>query len=727
MLRALRIVATTVAFFSISFFTSSTLGDVGPGECDGERPQFEADEYQIFGGGQIAVGTQWRQSDAQGVLNVYDLTGQTTAPLGVDWPTNIYTHPEWVRSTMGQVFGVALDDRGNIYAAHTAIYFQDGIGTIGGQPGQVYIIDSVTGAPTVFATLPNNSDPVIAASPFGVAESYPGLGNLCFDVDKQMVYVSNFEDGRIYRIDASGTCLSTWDHATGIVSDCSPEPGDGEGAARLGERVWAVQTFNGRVYYSLWVEDQDAPSSFANEVWSVAYNAAGEFIAGTEQLEISVPTLASDYSNPVADIAFGPAGQMMLAERTMETDLTTGRFNTAPHASRALEYVCEPQQGQTWLPSPNAFSVGGGASNSADSAGGCDYSYAAAPDDRVWITSDAMILGTPGIGPNVYGIQGLPQAGGNVASSILIDMDAEILQQDKSGIGSVEVSCPGLIQDDPCANITNEEILCDLDNSGNYTLTFDLTNKSGQDVAHLLVLPDNAAGFTVVPSGLITLPSLLLDGDTTQISITFSGGLPGDELCFTLSLNTADFEECCAIEHCIIVPECVCAQIHDESVECSADGTGCFTYTFDVDNLFPGDIYHSFFVPISPAGVSIDTGNIDPSRWDYPPMPYLGTETVTLTICGAMPGEVVCFLMTMHNAGLDECCSIEVCIIAPDCVNGIECPADCNGDGQLDFFDISIFLTEFTSQDARADMDNDGDWNFFDVSAFLSLYAQGCP
>jgi hypothetical protein len=717
MLRNRWIVAAAAAFM-----ITPSLGDVGPGECDGERPQFEADEYQAFGGGQVAVGSQWRLSDAEGVINVFDLTSQTTAPVGVNWPTNIYSHPDWVRSQMGQVFGVALDDDGNIFASHTAIYFQDNIGAIGGQPGQVFKIDSITGVPTVFATLPNNSNPTIAASPFGIDESYPGLGNLCFDVGKQMLYVTNFEDGRIYRIDAAGVCQSTWDHVNGAVADCSPDP---DGPARLGERVWAVQSFNGRVYYSLWVEDQGAPGPGSNEIWSVACDAVGEFIAGTEQLEITMPEIANGYSNPVSDISFGPAGQMMCAERTMATDLVTERFNTQPHQSRALEFICEQGApgGAVWLPSPNTFLIGSAGSSGYNSAGGCDYSYASAPNDRVWVTGDALLLNNP---ENVYGIQGLPQSGGNVANSILIDMDADIVQQDKTGIGSVEISCPRVVAD-PCATITNEEILCDLDDSGNYTVTFDLTNNSGQDVKHLLILPDDNATYTVVPSGLLTLPTLLLDGTSTSVSITFTGGLPGDELCFTLSLNTVDFEECCAIRHCFTVPECDCAQIHDESVECLGDGTGCFTYTFDVDNLTGIDIYHSFFVPISPAGITINTGNFDPSRWDFPPMPDNGTETVSLIICGAMPGEEVCFLMTMHNAGLDECCSIEICVTAPDCAVGFECPADCNGDGELNFFDVSIFLSEFTNTDDRADINNDGSWDFFDVSIFLNLFAQGCP
>lgn len=696
-----------------------TLGDIGPGECDGERPQFEADEYSLFGGGQVAVGTQWRSDDLQGVLNVYDLTAQGSAPLGANWPTNLYSHPDWVRSQMGQVFGVTLDDQGNIFAAHTAIYGLDLIGAIGATPGQIYKIDSVTGTPTVFATLPNDSAPLIAASPFGVNESYPGLGNLHFDVGKQMVYVSNFEDGRIYRIDALGTCLSTWDHATGIVSDCAPEAGDAPGAAPLGERVWAVGTFNGRVYYSIWHEDNGAQSPIdANEIWSVAYDAAGEFIGGTEQLEISVPVYALEYSNPVADIAFSESGAMMLAERSMQTDLNTRRFTTLPHQSRALEYVCDAQQ--RWIPSPNIFQVGSGIV-SADSAGGCDYSYAAAPDDRVWVTGDALLLGAP---TNVYGIQGLPQSGGGVPNSILIDMDADIIAQDKSGLGSVEISCPGFVQE-PCATITNEEILCDLDNSGNYTLTFDLTNNSGQDVAHLLVLP--GAGYAVVPSGVITLPSILVDGATTTVSITFTGGLPGDDLCFTLSLNTVDFQECCSIQHCITVPDCSCAQIHKENTVCTSDGAGCFTYSFDVDNLLPVDIYHSFFIPISPAGVTIDTGNIDPSRWDFAPIPSLGTESISLTICGANPGEIVCFTMTMHTADLAECCSIEVCVTVPDCAIGTTCPADMNNDGLVNFFDISVFLSAFTSGDPIADINSDGNFDFFDVSEFLALFAQGCP
>lgn len=52
-------------------------------------------------------------------------------------------------------------------------------------------------------------------------------------------------------------------------------------------------------------------------------------------------------------------------------------------------------------------------------------------------------------------------------------------------------------------------------------------------------------------------------------------------------------------------------------------------------------------------------------------------------------------------------------------------PADLNGDGNLDFFDISAFLSAFNDQDPIADFNNDGNIDFFDVSAFLKAFGNG--
>ncbi|PCI07283.1 hypothetical protein COB72_10480 [bacterium] len=55
------------------------------------------------------------------------------------------------------------------------------------------------------------------------------------------------------------------------------------------------------------------------------------------------------------------------------------------------------------------------------------------------------------------------------------------------------------------------------------------------------------------------------------------------------------------------------------------------------------------------------------------------------------------------------------------------CTADLTGDGSLNFFDVSAFLTFFQIEDAIADFTGDGEFNFFDVSAFLNAFAAGCP
>ena len=55
------------------------------------------------------------------------------------------------------------------------------------------------------------------------------------------------------------------------------------------------------------------------------------------------------------------------------------------------------------------------------------------------------------------------------------------------------------------------------------------------------------------------------------------------------------------------------------------------------------------------------------------------------------------------------------------------CPADLNGDGVLDFFDIAAFLTAFTNQSPIGDFNNDNSFDFFDIAAFLAAFSAGCP
>jgi hypothetical protein len=56
------------------------------------------------------------------------------------------------------------------------------------------------------------------------------------------------------------------------------------------------------------------------------------------------------------------------------------------------------------------------------------------------------------------------------------------------------------------------------------------------------------------------------------------------------------------------------------------------------------------------------------------------------------------------------------------------CVADLDNDGDLDFFDVSGFLTSFNANSPSADLAPPaGVWNFFDISAYLNAFSAGCP
>ncbi len=57
---------------------------------------------------------------------------------------------------------------------------------------------------------------------------------------------------------------------------------------------------------------------------------------------------------------------------------------------------------------------------------------------------------------------------------------------------------------------------------------------------------------------------------------------------------------------------------------------------------------------------------------------------------------------------------------------GASCPADLNDDGNLNFIDVTLFISAYSSQDPTADFNHDGDFDFFDITQFLSAYSIGC-
>ena len=54
------------------------------------------------------------------------------------------------------------------------------------------------------------------------------------------------------------------------------------------------------------------------------------------------------------------------------------------------------------------------------------------------------------------------------------------------------------------------------------------------------------------------------------------------------------------------------------------------------------------------------------------------------------------------------------------------CPADFNGDGQVDFFDYLDFVMAYNEEDPAADFNGDGQVDFFDYLDFVEAFSAGC-
>jgi hypothetical protein len=384
-------------------------GTFGPGSCrsseiygaSGNFPAFEDPAYADFLDKTIAIVTHnnWDGPPNNFSLTIVDISGDPPPP-NMNYLAPLYHRPEWtLTGQLGKNFGLTLDSEGNMYLAATTVWGANQT------PGQIKKIDAVTAEITVFATLPNNG---------------PAFGNINYDCVSETFYVSNHEDGRIYQLDMDGDIVSTYDHATGNVTvGPANEPGEPNGQfVPLGERPWAVQSNAGRLYYSIW------GGGGANTVWSVAYTGnSGIIDPATAKNEFQVPG-----SQPVSDISFAHNGWMLVAQRSMSGDMSTGA-----HQSTTFEY---DYVNGDWVSQGTTYIVGELLPYSA--AGGVDHDFV--ENGYVWMTGDALDFYTPNV---VYGLQGTPYGGGGIETSTLIDLDHEITQQDKTVYGDVELPIPG--------------------------------------------------------------------------------------------------------------------------------------------------------------------------------------------------------------------------------------------------------------------------------------------
>ena len=142
---------------------------------------------------------------------------------------------------------------------------------------------------------------------------------------------------------------------------------------------------------------------------------------------------------------------------------------------------------------------------------------------------------------------------------------------------------------------------------------------------------------------------------------------------------------------------------------------------------------NSSFTPVNnldlevdiPTGQTIRGNNIinGQSNFDTTTDEINNVEMVMLP--AALSGE---YTIRVKGTGVNQGPQGYAIVITGDVTEAApSCPADLNGDGALDFFDVSAFLVAYNAQDPVADFNDDGMFNFFDVSAFLTAFNAGCP
>ena len=278
-------------------------------------------------------------------------------------PDSVLHHVDWRVDSIGNVFGVAINQSTAEVFVTASSNYGAGFGFFNNSPaiinygvkgnpahdtiasGTVYKLDAVTGAASVFAVLPQRSTTVehwdceFNAQEISRDSTGVGLGNIVYDEVNDQFFVSNTEDGRIYRLSSSGTILDSYDplnydSGTPGIDDLEDIP-----------YGLAVEPGSKRLFFG--VIDDPGPGPFGSEalpgapsVYSIDLNADGSFAGsvlnttlpagatydnyvGTEELHISIPTGvaggAFSYTTHtvyfISDLAFSPDGSLLVGIR----------------------------------------------------------------------------------------------------------------------------------------------------------------------------------------------------------------------------------------------------------------------------------------------------------------------------------------------------------------------------------------------------------------------------
>lgn len=554
----------TLRSFSISLMMLGVLAWAGPSQA---QPVFDPATQGMasgFSGFHLKKNGSAKETyealiDLQGAsISVFDFSGkQATVPVAS-------------AKQVGQVFGIALDDRRsddgslapNIYVTATSAYglhlmssntlARVGAGgqnakwmagqwgeALGGGPGSVYKIDGETGQVSLFADLALD----------GLENGGAALGNIAFDPRSGQLFVSDRQTGMIFRLDLDGNVLGEFDHGAFGRPKASKSIAPYTGASPIGihaptfrtdkpetwgfapkeRRVWGLAVRNGRLYYAV----AEGPT-----IWSVKITQGGEL--KDARLEFELPTDGAAFE--VSDITFAKSGDMIVAQRAPASGKLDFISLTKGSGARVLRYKPARQSNDAgsrrWSDTPVEIPVGekqprrwseGGIALSAvedDGTGKCG--------GTLWSTGTNL----RGHGGKIDGLQGTNLSGSNGSNGRLtaIDLDGEEPILGRQGhVGDVETAydCGG----GPTGHLADSRVV-----DGHIELereiagTPDLSTLEPLPPA-VVVLPPNVPPITQVPQPNQQPAPQQTDKPDLKLTKSLAGG--------TCSVDPADNSHVC--------------------------------------------------------------------------------------------------------------------------------------------------------------------------------------
>ncbi|MBX3372858.1 MAG: hypothetical protein KF817_03425 [Phycisphaeraceae bacterium] len=154
---------------------------------------------------------------------------------------------------------------------------------------------------------------------------------------------------------------------------------------------------------------------------------------------------------------------------------------------------------------------------------------------------------------------------------------------------------------------------------------------------------------------------------TVQANVPFTGVVGRYlQVQVTLKRGTVLSGECCRpVGEAMLCDLTICKEasctVDVDKVRCATDGSGNVSVTFTVNNNSGQDASHVLITPMPPGSPVTPSPNVI-SQF----IPDGSSATFTVNFSGTTSGVPFCFIVTLLDTTMQNCCSTEICV-EPDC------------------------------------------------------------